>query len=246
MGPSVYVKVVGFRDDERHALNTLFRLSVGRPTSYGLWTREAPVAPHLALIDLDAYEAWIALAAPALNPDLKIICVGRDAPANACRTFQRPLHWPDVVNTMDSLFARVERLDAGIDFGDQDWGSGVSPDSKVSLLVDPSKEDRLYLRARLALAGHTECAEATTGNHALKLASKRHYDLVIVALDVPDMDGWELICRLVTLEPAIGRVVLTTADKSWHMREQAQACGCQGLLEKPYDPLQVVELLQQV
>jgi CheY-like chemotaxis protein len=73
-----------------------------------------------------------------------------------------------------------------------------------------------------------------------------HYDLAIVGLDVPDMDGWELIRQLVTLEPAIGSVIVTTTDKSWHMREHAEASGCCGLLEKPYDPLQVVELLQKI
>ncbi|MEO8119797.1 MAG: response regulator, partial [Rhodoferax sp.] len=70
MGPSVYVKVVGFTDIERHALNTLFRLSTGQSTSYGLWTPEAPVPPRLALIDLDAYEAGLALASPRLDSDM--------------------------------------------------------------------------------------------------------------------------------------------------------------------------------
>lgn len=246
MGPSVYVMVVGFRDVERHALNTLFRLSAGRPTSYGLWTPEAPVAPHLALIDLDAYEAGLALASPGLNPNLKLICVGRNAPAKAWRTFERPLHWPDVVQAMDSLFAPVEKLDAGIDFGGNSLGERAPPGFKVALLVDPSREDRMYLRARLALAGHTDTAEAVSGAQALELAKKRHYDLVIVALDVPDMDGWELIRQLVTLEPAIGSVIATTTNKSWHLREQAEARGCRGLLEKPYDPLQIVQLLQNI
>ena len=85
MGPSVYVKVVGFRDFERHALNTLFRLSIGRPCSYGLWTPEAPVAPQLVLIDLAAEDAGAALAAAGPNPRLQMICVGRGAPATGRR-----------------------------------------------------------------------------------------------------------------------------------------------------------------
>jgi CheY-like chemotaxis protein len=246
MGPSVYVKVVGFTDIERHALNTLFRLSTGQAISYGLWTPEAPVASRLALIDLDAYEAGLALASPRLDPNMKMICVGRGAHTHARHTFQRPLHWPDVVKAMDSLFAPVEMLDADIDFGDNDGGTGVAPGSKVSLLVDPSREGRMYLRARLALAGHTEIDETGTGAQALELAKQRHYDLVIVALDVPDLDGWVLIRQLVALEPAIGSVIVTSTDKSWQMREHAQASGCSGLLEKPYDPLQVIEVLQKL
>ncbi len=244
MGPSVYVKVVGFTDIERHALNTLFRLSTERPTSYGLWTPEAPVAPRLALIDLDAYEAGVALASPRLDAEMKMICVGRGAHTHARHTFQRPLHWPDIVKAMDSLFAPVEKLDADIDFNDEcaEEASG----SKVSLLVDPSREGRMYLRARLALAGYTHLDDAGTAEQALELAKQQHYDLVIVGLDVPDMDGWTLIRQLVALEPAIGSVIVTTTDKSWPMREHAQASGCSGLLEKPYDPLQIVEMLQKL
>jgi CheY-like chemotaxis protein len=67
-----------------------------------------------------------------------------------------------------------------------------------------------------------------------------------VGLDVPDMEGWTLIRQLVALEPAIGNVIATTTDKSWHMRERAQASGCSALIEKPYDPLQVVEVLQKL
>ena len=51
MGTTVFVKVVGFREVERHALNTLFRLSDDRPTTYAVWTPDAPVMPHVALID---------------------------------------------------------------------------------------------------------------------------------------------------------------------------------------------------
>lgn len=46
------------------------------------------------------------------------------------------------------------------------------------------------------------------------------------------------------LEPAIGSVIVTR--KSRHMRAHAQASGCSGLLEKPYDPLQLVEMLQKL
>ena len=76
MGKTVFVKVVGFRDVERHALNTLFRLSMERSTCYSLWTPEAPVMPHIALIDAESYEGGILLGSPKLNPNLKLICVG--------------------------------------------------------------------------------------------------------------------------------------------------------------------------
>lgn len=246
MSANVFVKVVGFRDVERHALNTLFRLSAGRATSYCLWTPEAPVAPLLALIDLDAYEAGLELTSPGLNPKLKMICVGDGAPANAWRQFERPLHWPDVLQAMDSLFERATSGDDPVDFEDTETGTEAPTGFKVSLLVDPHPEDRLYLRARLALAGHTEVDDAGTGAQALELAKNRHYDLVVVGLEAPDMDGWDLIRQLLALEPPIGCVIVTTADKSLQTHERIEALGCHGLLEKPYDPLHIVELMEKI
>jgi CheY-like chemotaxis protein len=246
MGLCVYVKVVGFNDVERHALNTLFKLSLGRPTSYALWTPEVNLKPHLLLIDLDAYEAAMELVSPGMNPNLKVISVGHGVAVNAWRTFERPLSWPSVVAAMDDLFVPHEKPDAGFYSADSEETIGVPPGFKVSLLVNPSREDQMYLRARLALAGHTDVDDVETGAQALELTKKRRYDLVIVGLDLTDMDGWSLIRQLMMLEPAIGSVVVTTTDKSWYMREHAEASGCRGLLEKPYDPLQVVQLLQIV
>ncbi|MES2879905.1 MAG: response regulator [Pseudomonadota bacterium] len=244
MSPSVYVKVVGFKGVERHVLNNVFSRSVGRATSYGLWTPDAPAAPLLALIDLDADNAAQEIRALDSIPDVKMICVGHGAPAQAWRTFERPLHWPDIVSAMDSLFLSLKPSQADIDLdGHHDSGP---PSVKVSLLVDPSKVDRFYLRARLSLAGHTQVDETGFGAQAVEMAKKRHYDLVIVAMDTPDMDGWELIRQLVMLEPAIGKVIVTSKDKSWHMREHADMSGCQGLLEKPFDPLQIIDLLQKI
>ena len=246
MGASVYVRVVGFRDGERHALNTLFRLSVGRSTCYELWTPEAPVAPRLALVDLDSRDAALALTSLSADSNLKLICVGRGAPANAWYTFERPLHWPAVVKVIDSLFDPIEKLDTGVDFGDLELISEVPPGLKLSMLVDPSLEDRLYLRARLALAGLTQVEESVTGAQALELARVRPYDLIIVGLELPDMDGWSLVQQLMKLKPAIGSVVVTSTDKSRPMRKRAEASGCRGLLAKPYDPFEVIELLQSV
>ena len=246
MRPSIYVKVVGFRDVERHALNTLFRLSVGRPISYGLWTPEAPVPPQLALIDLDAYEAGLELASPGLDPGLKLICVGPQAPPHACQVFERPLYWPDVVKAMDAIFIEPKESDSGSDFSEDPLAHPAPAPTRVSLLVDPSREDRMYLRARLALAGQTKVDDATTGLQAIEMARAQHYDLIITSLKLPDIEGWALIRQLMALEPAIGSVIVTSSDRSWHMHEAAQLNGCHGLIEKPYEPSQIIDVLQSI
>jgi CheY-like chemotaxis protein len=245
MVPLVFVKVVGFTDVERHALNTVFRLSRDREVSYTLWTPEAPVTPHLGLIDCESYEARLELASPGHNANLKLICVGAGAPESAWRVFSRPLDWPDVVRAMDDLFMTPPAQASEVDF-DIDYLDALPPGVKLSLLVDADRDQRMYLRARLALAGLYEVEEADSGALALEMSRRRHYDLVIVSKDMPDMDGWKLVEQLVGMEPAIGRVVLSTTDTSWHLQERAEQVGCFAVLERPFKPSQVIQLLQKV
>ena len=73
---------VGFSDVERHALNTVFRLSEARRTAYALWVESAPDAAEIALIDSDSCEAALELANPA-HDSPKLIWVGDKAPARA-------------------------------------------------------------------------------------------------------------------------------------------------------------------
>ena len=243
MGSTVFVKVVGFRDVERHALNTVFRLSMERPTTYALWTPEAPVMPHIALIDVDSYEAGMALASPKLNRNLKLICVGNGAPANAWRVFSRPLNWSAVIHAMDQLFAtRAVDIDIGMD---REPPTVIPPGVRRTLLVDPSRDDRLYLRARLAIAGLIEVDEAETVAQATVRAREQHYDVVIVNVDMLD-EPWALVERLVTKEPPVGSVVVTTDNNAWAMHERAEQAGRRAVINRPYDPGHVFRVLQMV
>lgn len=247
MPSPVFVQVTGFRDVERHALNTVFRLSQDRATIYLLWSPEAPAPAQMALVDVDSYQGAMALASPEFNPYLKMICVGAHAPDTAWRRFDRPLNWHAVVGAMDALFAPVpgHAHDTGTG-AEMASRAELPPGFKVSLLVDASREHRLYLRARLALAGLVVVDEADTPEQGLALAKRRRYDLVIVNLDPPSQSGWKIIDQLVALEPDIGAVVMTTGNMSWHLKGQAERAGCRGVLAIPFEPAQFLQIIKKV
>ena len=246
MSLSVCVKVVGFRDFERHAINTLFELSSQGAVSYCLWTPDAPVAPGLALVDLESYEAGLELVSPSFDANLKMICVGQDAPPEAWRCFERPLHWPDVVQAMDELFGAAEAVDPELDFADTAIPDSVPLAVKSALVIFPSREDRMYLRARLALAGVVVVGEAHNAAEALDQARRAHYTLVLLGQDLPDMDSWELIRQLIAMEPAIGSVVLAARQKTVQVRHRADHAGCRAVIDYPFNPTEIVQLLQKV
>lgn len=245
MASVVWVKVVGFTDVERHSLNTLFRLSERMLPAYVLWTREAPSPPRVVLMDTDSYEAEMELASPSFNPHIKLICVGDKPPAAAWRTFARPVDWPALVHVLDGLFSNHGDVDVDIGL-DTEFEKPVPPGVRVSMLVGLLPEERMYLRARLAIAGLTDLDEADTAAHALQRIQQRRYNLVVVSLDVTDSDPWVLVDTLTHLPEPPHAVVVATGAPTWNNMERAEEKGCMGLLEIPFNPRQVVDLLQKV
>lgn len=117
---------------------------------------------------------------------------------------------------------------------------------RKTLVIDPSKEDRFYLRARLALAGRPLMYEAETALQGLDMVRQNYFDLVMVNLEMPDMSGWELVRQLVALEPDVGPVVVTSANASDDLQDLAEAAGCRDSLGKPFDPSQVQSVLLKI
>lgn len=240
-----WVKVAGFSDVERHSINTLLRLSETHSPSYALWTPDVPSAPHVALIDLDSYEGALEMESPRYNPNLKHICVGRKASPKAWKMFTRPVEWGVLVKEMDSLFSLALDLDLDISL-DAVGAQPTPPGVKVTLVVGLSREDRLYLRARLSLAGFTDVDEAATAAEATEYLGRRQYGLVVVSLELADADPWSLVRALKDMPLPVRSVVVATSSPSWGAMDTAEKAGCAGLLEIPFQPNHVYSLLQKV
>ncbi len=249
----VFVRVIGFSDVERHALNSVFRLSGEHAVAYAPWTPDAPEPPRLALLDGQSYEAPLALASPALD-GLKLIWIGSAAPAQAWRRFDRPIAWPQVVQAMNELFAppaEAGELDFDLDLGTgadaQDTGPDTQPPEpeaprKRALIASASREERLYYRARLALAGLTQADEAETVPQALELTRSQQYAVALVDLGLPGEEGWTLARQLA----AAGPVILTKARPTLPDRLKARLQGAKALFAKPPPPEELHELLQKM
>jgi two-component system, chemotaxis family, chemotaxis protein CheY len=114
------------------------------------------------------------------------------------------------------------------------------------LVVDDSITMRQMVSLTLQKAGHT-VFEADSGINALKLADKERFDLIITDINMPGMDGLELIKELrmrqaTKLKPIL---VLTTemdADK----KSAGRAAGASGWIVKPFDPAALLDVLPRV
>ena len=208
-----------------------------------LWTPEAAPQPHVALIDVDSYEGGMELASPRFNPNLKMFCVGANAPAGAWRSFSRPVDWRAMLTELDALF--TPQSHTGSNAGERP-AQLVPPGVKLALLVGLTREDQMYLRARLALAGITEVQDADTAADGAERVWQRQYDLVVVSLELIDADPWALVRTLKELLTPVRSIIVATDAPSWRAMEMAESLGCVGLLEIPFQPQQVMELLQKV
>ena len=246
MTQPIFVKVLGFSDVERHALNTVFRLSEERQTSYALWAVDAPEPPKLALVDGESYEASLAMAAPQ-PPDMKLFWIGPAAPREAERSFDRPLLWPNVLQAMDELFAPAEPLDFDLGIGIAEDTRPPEPETPVkrALIVSADRDERLYLRARLSLANLTQADDATTAAEAAQLMRETSYEVALVEFALPGTDSWAFMKQLAHGKPAIRNVLFIKAGVSLAQRLRAGWSGAV-LFDKPPHPARLHALLQKV
>jgi CheY-like chemotaxis protein len=239
MAQRVFVKVVGFDDVERHTLNTLFRVSEGSDVSFALWTPETGDA-GLALIDSQSYEARVEFESP-LNTNLKMVWVGPHAPARAWRSFQRPLQWPEVIATMGALLKPAEPLDFDLDAVEM-----PAAPMRRALIASADRDERLYLRARLALAGLTQADEAENGAQAMEFLRTHRYEVAFLDFGLPGLGGWDLVQQVAGMQPRIPLVVVTKDTVSAREQARAQAGGVAMMLSKPPHPTKIKALLEKV
>lgn len=112
------------------------------------------------------------------------------------------------------------------------------------LVVDDSITIRMFIRQTLEPAGY-EVVEAADGAEALDSLEKSTVDMMITDLNMPGLDGLELVRQArgkAGLE-SIPMVLLTTESGKKH-REEGRAAGATGWIVKPvsrHDLLAVVE-----
>lgn len=252
MAEPVFIKVVGFNDVERHALNTVFRLSEHRQTAYVLWSPQAPQPPRLALVDGQTYQGRLE-AESMRDPQVKLVWIGPEAPANAWRSFRRPLSWPVVVQAMDEIFVPPATQDLGVDLDFDLDAEGIFPDevqrpqgTKRALIASAHREDRLYFRARLALARLTHADEAQTAGEALELARSNAYDVAVIDLGLLGAAGWDTVRELTRGGTPIPHVIVTKERPLLPDRLRARRAGAVACLGKPPHPGKLQLLLQRV
>ncbi len=117
------------------------------------------------------------------------------------------------------------------------------------LYIEDNPENRLLVRRILEAEGFS-FLEATDGPSGLESAAQMRPDLILLDINLPEMDGYDLARRFRNT-PGLQQVPIlaVTANVMQGDRERSLEAGCDGYIQKPIDvdrlPEQVRAALQK-
>jgi CheY-like chemotaxis protein/anti-sigma regulatory factor (Ser/Thr protein kinase) len=112
------------------------------------------------------------------------------------------------------------------------------------LVVDDDRTTRHLLALQLRAAGYAVTV-AADGRRALERVRRQRFDLVLLDVWMPGMDGLELLARLRDL-PQHPRVVVMTADDASDTLLRAIRQHAYRFVAKPVEPEQLAEIVRSV
>jgi two-component system, cell cycle response regulator DivK len=108
--------------------------------------------------------------------------------------------------------------------------------SQRILVIEDQEDNRTIVRDLVTANGY-QLLEATSGEEGLKIAARERPDLILMDIQLPGIDGYEVTRRLkadATLRKipviAVTSYALSGDDK------KAFAAGCEGYVTKPFSP----------
>ncbi|MEM9562501.1 MAG: response regulator [Actinomycetota bacterium] len=114
------------------------------------------------------------------------------------------------------------------------------------LAVDDSASMRQLVSFTLSEAGF-EVVEAVDGQDALDKAKTTPTDLVLTDVNMPKMDGIELIRNLRQLATyTFTPMLLLTTESADDKKAEGKAAGATGWIVKPFDPEQLIATINRV
>jgi signal transduction histidine kinase len=110
------------------------------------------------------------------------------------------------------------------------------------LHIEDDPKSRLLVKKLLMAAGHS-VVEAESGLEGIKLAGAQRPDIVLVDINVPDLDGYEVTLRLRGMPSMAGvPIVAITAEGD---RMTSLAVGADGFIAKPIDASRFPQLVER-
>jgi len=105
------------------------------------------------------------------------------------------------------------------------------------LIVEDSATMRSIIASTLEDLGDYEITEASSGFEALKILPGRSFDLIITDINMPDINGLELV-NFVKKHPTYKDtpLIIVTTEKAEEDRKKGMSLGADDYITKPFSP----------
>ena len=116
-----------------------------------------------------------------------------------------------------------------------------------ALIVDDSSAVRAFVRASLEDADFARVEEAETGFEALRLLASNSFDVVIVDVNMPDINGLELLAFMKKSPRQQGaRKILISTQVDGADSKRGTDLGADAFLKKPFEVGELRELIRDL
>ena len=106
------------------------------------------------------------------------------------------------------------------------------------LIVDDQQANVQVLEQMLVTSGYSRISSTTNPRDVVPLHRQHQYDLILLDLQMPGMDGFEVMEGLKGIEPAAYLPVLVLTGQPAHKLRALQA-GAKDFVSKPFDVLEI-------
>jgi two-component system chemotaxis response regulator CheY len=115
------------------------------------------------------------------------------------------------------------------------------------LIIDDSSATRAYVRAALEELADMQVSEATSGFDALRILPRERFDLLLVDINMPNINGLELISFIRRSETHRETpLLIISTEASERDRARAMTLGANGYLAKPFTAEALAEAVRKV
>ena len=114
---------------------------------------------------------------------------------------------------------------------------------RTVLIADDSKTSQMLVKTTLQRIAGLEFVTADDGRAALEVMKNEHVDLLVTDINMPEMDGIELIRAVRQKADAKALpILIITAKGEEQARDQGLALGANGYILKPVSGRELMEL----
>jgi two-component system, chemotaxis family, chemotaxis protein CheY len=117
------------------------------------------------------------------------------------------------------------------------------------LIVDDSKSVRSVIKKIITISGFRmdQCYEAVNGKQALEILSKEWVDVILSDLNMPEMNGLEMLAAI-KADSHLREipVVIISTEGSDEKRKSVLEMGAKQFIKKPFSPEYVRKVLYDV